>query len=264
MLASASSIRMAVFVSAAILAYQPIESHAAVITQKWISKDESEATITLSGNESIRLPGEGGGEVVITCTGAVSCTVTIADFKDKNGNITYDTDLSGLQTATGDINSGFGRFEITTTGDLNGLFSSSIAFGELISSTGFDALIGTPGDQLPQGGMVSFSTKWFSDTPIGIDPLTGDNIILGSFFLDSIDPISAFDFIVTDPFSPRWEASFTVGQQYNFSTGLEITGTVSKEMRLPEPSSLLLFGLGFALLTLTISRRKRHNSTYSL
>lgn len=214
---------------------------AATITREWISKDRSRATVTLDSGEEVRLPGKKGGTVVIRCRGALLCTVTIADFKDKKGNITYDTNLSSLQNISGTIDSGTGTFRITTTGDLEGLFSDVTVNGNLINSTGFNATIGSPGDQIPQGGAISYSTQWFSDQAIGIDPNTGDEIILGNFFLNSAEPLSAFNYTVTNPELALISSTFTIGEKYLFSTGFEIDGSVTKELNtsVPESSSTL-------------------------
>ncbi|MGV2387721.1 MAG UNVERIFIED_CONTAM: hypothetical protein LVR29_03405 [Microcystis novacekii LVE1205-3] len=173
------------------LAIEP--AFAATITRKWISKDRSIATVTLKGGERVPLPGKGGGTVVVECRGAISCTVKVADFKDKEGNITYSTDLSSLQNIPGTIDSGTGIFRITTTGDLEGLFSDVTVNGNLINSTGFNATIGSPGNQIPQGGAISYSTQWFSNQAIGINlPIPVRKIILGNFFLNSTNPFICF------------------------------------------------------------------------
>lgn len=232
-------------------------SYGASITRDWFSKDKSKATVVIKGGETIRLPKKGGGVVTLRCQGAVSCTVTLADFKDKRGNITYDTDISGLQTVYGDINEGYGRFNITTTGDLEGLFSSSIATATLTDSTGLIANIGLPGDQLSQGGDISFSTRWFSNDVIGIDPVTFDEIILGDFFLDSIAPLTAFDYSVDGSLANAISASFTTGQQYTFSTGLQVMGEVSKSLHtVPLPLPVWLFASG--LVALLALRKNPH------
>lgn len=243
----------------ALTALAPVASQAALVTQEWISKDKSKATVTLAGGEKLRLPKKGGGEVVIECKGAISCTVTVADFKNKKGRITYDDNLAGLQAATGTIDEGFGRFEIATSGDLEGLFASSVAFADLASSSGFVAQIGMPGDQLPQGGSIVYSTQWFSDTPIGVDPLSGDDIILGTFFLNSAPPLSIFQYEIIDPMVPILSATFAIGEQYIFSTGQTIDGEVAKELKtVPEPSSLLALSLGLpALVAARMLRMRR-------
>ena len=236
-------------------------SYGALITQDWVSKDKSKATITIKGGETLKLPKKGGGEVTLKCKGAVSCTVTLADFKDKKGNVTYDTNLTGLQSISGSINEGAGRFDITTTGNLEGLFSSSTATANLIASTGFDAEIGVLGDQLPQGGKISFGTRWFSNDVIGIDPVTFDEIILGNFFLDSIFPLTAFSYNI-DPSANLFTTSFTIGQQYSFSTGLEITGEVTKTLHtVAEPSPAWLVGFGLLGFFLRSSRNIKPNKS---
>jgi hypothetical protein len=160
-------------VKSAFLAIEP--AFAATDYKKWISKDRSIATVTLKGGERVPLPGKGGGTVVVECRGAISCTVKVADFKDKEGNITYSTDLSSLQNIPGTIDSGTGIFKNNYyCGDLEGLFSDVTVNGNLINSTGFNATIGSPGNQIPQGGAISYSTQWFSDQAIGIDSDTGE------------------------------------------------------------------------------------------
>jgi hypothetical protein len=227
---------------------QPIASHGALITENWISKDKSKATLTLRGGESIKLPKKGGGDSLVSC-GGVLCTVELADCKDKKGKVTYDNNLAGLQAMSGTIDEGFATFEITTTGNWVGLFASSSVTARLVDSTGFIANIGFPGDQIPQGASIDYSTRWFSDDVIGIDADTLDEVVLGNFFLDSISPLSAFEYHVVDSSASQLAASFTIGEQYRFSTGLEITGDVTKEMiTVPEPGSWLLLGLGLISL----------------
>jgi hypothetical protein len=59
---------------------------AATVTQDWISKDESIATVVLNGNETIWLPAKGGGpDIRIACRNAIKCEITLKDFKDKKG-----------------------------------------------------------------------------------------------------------------------------------------------------------------------------------
>jgi hypothetical protein len=234
-------------------------THAATITQRWISKDESIATVTIQGLGSVRLPTQGGGEVVVGCR-ALSCSITLADFKDKKGNITYDTNLSGLQNVSGAIDFGRGRFDISTSG-FDELFSEVSVFGDLIDSTGFEATIGLPGDQLTQGGSINYSTRWLSEEVIGIDPITGEGIILGDFFLNSTAPLSVFDFSVDDPTIPSISSTFTTGQKYIFSSGLEISGTVTKNLTtvpdVPEPLTILgtlsALGIGAAMKRKSLS-----------
>ena len=249
-------------VSLAFLAIEP--AFAATITREWISKDRSIATVTLKGGEEVLLPGKGGGTVVVRCRGAISCTVEVADFKDKKGNITYSTNLSSLQNIPGTIDSGTGIFRITTTGDLEGLFSDVTVNGNLINSTGFNATIGSPGNQIPQGGAISYSTQWFSDQAIGIDPDTGEEIILGNFFLNSTNPLSAFEYTVTNPELALISSTFTIGEKYIFSTGLEITGNVTKELItvVPEPTSTLgILALGTLGAASTLKRQLKSSKS---
>ncbi|WLQ16718.1 hypothetical protein O5O45_12400 [Hahella aquimaris] len=238
----------------------PLTSYGALITQDWTSKDKSKATVTLRGGESIKLPKKGGGEVTIACKGAVECSLTLADFKDKKGKITYDTNLAGLQAMSGTIDQGLATFEITTTGDWEGLFSSSTVTASLIDSTGFNATVGLPGDQIPQGGAIDYSTRWFSEDVIGLDPVTFDEITLGDFFLDSVSPLTSFEYDVLDSSMPMLAATFTIGEQYRFSTGLEITGEVTKEMIVPEPGGLTLLGIGLLSLFGLSSRELRSSA----
>ncbi len=233
-------------------------SVAATITREWTSKDRSNATVTVKGGESIVLPKKGGGTISVPC-GGVECTQTLADFKDKEGNITYSSKVDALQTINGTIDKGVGTFAITTTGQWDGLFNNVVVQGVLTNSTGFTAQIGLPGDQLPQGGNISYSTKWFSDSAIGLDPITGDQIILGDFFLDSALPLTSFSYRVLNPDAFTLSASFTIGEVYRFSTGLNITGTVTKDMviSVPEPSEWAMMLVGFALVGYQVKSRRR-------
>ncbi|ABC27418.1 hypothetical protein HCH_00511 [Hahella chejuensis KCTC 2396] len=240
---------------ALLILWLPATSYGALVNQQWISKDKSKATVTLRGGESIKLPKKGGGEVTIECKGAVGCSLTLADFKDKKGNVTYDTNLSGLQAMTGAIDKGFATFEITTTGDWEGLFTNSIVTASLIDSTGFNATVGVPGDQIPQGGTIDYSTRWLSEGVIGFDPATMDEITLGDFFLDSSTPLTAFEYDVIDSSAPIIAATFTIGEIYRFSTGLEITGEVTKEMIVPEPEAIALFSVGLIAFFSSSSKR---------
>ena len=219
------------------------DSFGATITQRWISNDVSSATVTVASGETIKLPKKSGGEITVGLKGGVLGIVTLKDFKDKKGKITYDTDLTGIQTAMGAIDEGFGTFELTTE-NIEGLYSNVTVNARLVDSTGFTATIGLPGDQIAQGGSLAFGTRWFSDEPIGIDPTTGEEIILGDFFLDSIEPLTQFDYSVVNPDVPLMSTTFTIGQVYRFSTGFEMSGTVTKVLTtVPEPSSLVSIGI---------------------
>ncbi|MCZ8190409.1 MAG: PEP-CTERM sorting domain-containing protein [Microcystis sp. LE19-338.1B] len=230
------------------------------IEYKWTSTDRSIATITVQPGESIPIPMKDGRIYDAKCLSSFPCKETLADFKDKKGNITYENFSRGLQNISGTINSGTGSFRITTNGDLEGLFSDVTVSAKLINSTGFNLIVGSPGDQISQGGAINYSTQWFSDQAIGIDPITGVELILGNFFLDSTDPLTEFEYIVTDPYLALISSTFTIGEKYTFSTGLEISGTVTKELitlvPVPEPTSILsLLALGTLGAASTIKRK---------
>jgi hypothetical protein len=65
---------------------------------------------------------------------------------------------------------------------------------------------------------------------IGIDPVTLEEVVLGDFLLDSIDPLTAFEYAVLDPATLLLSMSFTTGERYRFSTGLEIQDEVTKSL----------------------------------
>jgi hypothetical protein len=230
------------------------------IEYKWTSTDRSIATITVQPGESIPIPMKDGRIYDAKCLSSFPCKETLADFKDKKGNITYENFSRGLQNISGTINSGTGSFRITTNGDLEGLFSDVTVSAKLINSTGFNLIVGSPGDQISQGGAINYSTQWFSDQAIGIDPITGVELILGNFSLDSTDPLTEFEYIVTDPYLALISSTFTIGEKYTFSTGLEISGTVTKELitlvPVPEPTSILsLLALGTLGAASTLKRK---------
>ncbi len=138
------------------------------------------------------------------------------------------------------------------------MFSNSVVTAKLTNSTGLNATIGFPGDQISQGGAINYSTQWFSDQAIGIDPNSGDEIVLGNFLLDSIDPLTSFEYTVTNPDLALISSTFTIGEKYIFSTGTEITGTVTKELItvVPEPASTLsILALGTLGAASTLKRK---------
>jgi hypothetical protein len=165
-----------------------------------------------------------------------------------------------LQNILGNITSGSARFDISTSG-FNELYSNVSVTGALISSSGFVAQIGMPGDQLSQGGSISYSTKWSSEQAIGYDPLSGQDIILGSFFLNSTNPLTSFLLAVDDPAVPLISTTFTIGEKYILSTGLEIDGYVTKELKtvptVPAPLPFLGVGVAFGAAR-KLRKRIRH------
>jgi len=209
----------------------PSTSVAGYIYHDWYSEDHSDALIAVEYKKIATLPKKGGGTIDLPCNLSDGCIIQLKDFKKKSGKVVYSTisaasnSISDLQTLEGTIDKGFGRFEITTSG-FESLFNNVTVTANLIESTGFTAIVGLPGDQLPQGGSLAYSTKWFSDKPIGKDPITGDEIILGEFFLDSAPPLEAFEYSL----SPSLQVNFTIGEVYKFSSGFEIGGMVTKQL----------------------------------
>jgi hypothetical protein len=224
----------------------PSVALAVTVTTTWTSDDHSLASFTLKAGESARFPTKSGPPLNIVCNTAGGCSITIRDTKDKSGKVSYE-DFPPSQTINGTILAGQADFDITTSGFSDSdLFPHTVATGSLVSaaSNTFSATIGLPtGDQLPQGGAISYSSEWLSTTPIG-----DGGVELGDFFLNSASPLTAFNLNLLSNRPQMLSASFTIGENYMLSTGLVIPGTVTKNMIIgvPEPSTWTMLALAFA------------------
>ncbi len=193
--------------------------------------DESIVLTIYQNGETARFPKRGGGWGTTTCRWWFLCWLTYRDHKTGviggieiwEANQKNDTGIPLPQNLTatgGQVTYDSGSFEITASEGWDGLFRNTTVDAQFLGSSNFSAQIGDPGDQLPQGGSISFRTEWYSDQAIGIDPQTGEEIFLGHFFLDTGGPLS--EFVITEE-----EIRFTATEIYTFDDGSQMVGTVT-------------------------------------
>jgi len=224
-----------------------VAREASAVRYYWcMYEDMSYALIIVEPGETFHMPTRDGGTKPLTCYRSSSCWLILEDKKVSFlgyeiwvwNNLPDDLRLSppGLegpsplenrvahQTAplVGTINYTSATFDVYTDGfpELNA--HTSVSANYLGSPTGFQAQVGSPGDQLSQGGTLSFTTEWQSDEAIGVDLATGEEIVLGHFTLDVSAPLT--EFTMTPQF-----LRFTAKEVYTFSTGQQIEGVVTSQ-----------------------------------